>query len=169
MLSRPSCKENIKRFVVFYAGAEDRLRAIFSSLPTFCRGYIFTADHVLSRRFLLQTAFAVDRDAFAVEVYGNGAVVGYAAVDNALGDVVFEFLLDNSSQGTRAVLYIVALFDDVVHSGVGNLKRDVAFFKRFFEFSDENAGDLLDFVRSERMEEANDVYSVEEFGLEVAF
>lgn len=140
----------------------------FSLPQRLCYGYI-RHSRAYPRRFLLQTAFTVDCDAFAVEVYGNGAVIGYAAVDNALGDVVFEFLLDNSSQGTCAVLYIVTLFDDVVHCGVGNLKRDVAFFKRFLELSDENAGNLLDFVRSERMEEANDVYSVEEFGLEVAF
>lgn len=34
MLSRPLCRENIKRFVIFYAVAEDRLRVILSPIPT---------------------------------------------------------------------------------------------------------------------------------------
>lgn len=139
------------------------------SLPSFIQGEIKKIVEFICLRVELQTAFTVNRDTLAVEVDGNGAVIGNTAVDNALGDVVFEFLFDNSSQGTRAVFDVVTLFYDIVHSGVGNIKRDVAFFKRFFKFLDKNTGNLLDFVRGERMEEANNVYSVEEFGLEVAF
>ena len=47
LLSRPLCKENIKRFVVFYAVAEDMLRAIFSPIST----DIFIAATALQRLY----------------------------------------------------------------------------------------------------------------------
>lgn len=118
---------------------------------------------------LLHAAAAVDGDGFSVIIDVDGAVVGDGAVDNALGNVVFYLLLDDSAQRTRAVLYVVAFFDDIVHGGVADVEFDIALRQRLFEFAYENTGNLFDLVGFERMEETDDVYTVEEFGFEMTF
>ncbi len=106
LLTRPLCKENIKRIVVFMPRRKAG-RAIFSPLPAFCRGYIL-ADI----RFCHSDIFADIHRHFH---YRNGfAAVIFGAAAFILGDFYYRprlplIVMPSPSKSTETVLLSVML------------------------------------------------------------